>query len=117
MTERVVGVLGGILESTAVQVTRVYDEYFEDHNVTVIFPEDSLQAGLLQLIQRVKAGLTKNSDAAVSNRAAMTLIDAGALCLIVACTELSVVADRLQTDLRVLDAAQVLAEHIVERAR
>ena len=108
----------GVLASTAVVQTRLYDEYFENHGVSADFPRKKpLQTAILRLIRRVKARLVDDSDIAALNDAAANLSNAGCQCLIIACTELSVVADRLQTDVPVLDAAQVLAEHIVEQAR
>lgn len=107
----------GILASTAVQQTRLYDRYFEEHGVAVVFPEDPLQTSVMRMIRRVKARTVEDIDIAALSEVAASLADAGAQCVIIACTELSVVADRLCTDLPVLDAAQVLAEHIVEQAR
>jgi aspartate racemase len=107
----------GLLASTAVLVTRLYHQQFEQFGVTVAFPEDPLQTAVLRLIRHVKAGAVEEADIATFGDAAASLAASGAQCLIIACTELSVVADRLRTDLPVLDAAQILAEHVVERAR
>ena len=107
----------GLLASTAVLQTRLYNEHFEKSAVSAVFPKEPLQEAVLRLIRGVKARAVEDTDIGAFNEAAANLTDAGSQCLIIACTELSVVADRLRSDVPVLDAAQVLAEHIVERAR
>ena len=45
------------------------------------------------------------------------LVDQGAEALIIACTELSLIADGLKMKTRMFDASQVLAEAIVRTAK
>ena len=44
-------------------------------------------------------------------------MEAGAEIILVACTELSVVSGRLEASVPILDAAQILAEHIVRETQ
>jgi aspartate racemase len=107
----------GLLASSAVRLVGLYDRAFQARGVATLFPGDARQAELMGLIRKVKSKAAGDVDMAALNATAEDLADAGAECLIVACTELSVVADRLETPLPVLDAAQVLADYIVREAR
>jgi aspartate racemase len=106
----------GMLASTAVQMIGLYDHAFAARGAEALFPSEPLQVCLMRLIRRVKSDSVDDSDIDSLHQAARDLETRGAECLIIACTELSVVASRLQTDLPVIDAAQALAEHIVQRA-
>ncbi|OMH36195.1 aspartate/glutamate racemase family protein [Motiliproteus sp. MSK22-1] len=107
----------GVLASTAVLNIGLYHEYFAQRKVEAVFPESREQDKLMALIRRVKAG-SHDAEVIGSFKAAADNLQAqGAECLIVACTELSVLADELQTSLPVYDASQVLAEVIVRTAK
>jgi aspartate racemase len=107
----------GILASTAVLDIGLYHGCFDDKNVATLFPQPTEQADLMTLIQHVKAGQQDAEIIAGFNAAAENLKQQGAQCLIIACTELSVLADELSNQLPVYDASQLLAEQIVQNAR
>lgn len=106
----------GLLASTALQHIRLYEPWFEDLGVRVLYPGSDVQQGLMELIRAVKAGRHTTAQVAACDRAAEDLRAGGAQCLVVACTELSVVAERLHTDLPVCDAADVLARAVIHEA-
>ena len=62
----------------------------------------------------VKANKASSSQIAAYNLAASHLKDLGAECLVLACTELSVIYDDLKTALPVFDASKILASSIIE---
>ncbi len=107
----------GMLASTAVSITSLYRDRFQDQGIEAIFPGDALQQEVMNLIREVKAGTAGEEDLAAMNRAAEALEGCGSQCLIIACTELSVVSGGLVSRIPVLDTAQVLADYIVRAAR
>ncbi len=107
----------GLLASTAVQITSLYDSAFSGLGKTLVFPEASSQARLMQLIMMIK-GKRAGANTAELLDCAHSLIAQGAECLMVACTELSLLADTLaQLPVPVFDSTDLLAKEIVARAR
>ena len=106
----------GLLASSALMRIRLYEPWFERLGVGVLYPEPGVQGELMDLIRAVKAGRHTPGQVAACDRAAEDLQARGAQCLVVACTELSVVAARLRTDLPVCDAVDVLARAVIREA-
>ena len=106
----------GLLASSALQRIRLYEPWFERLGVGVLYPGSEIQRALMALIRAVKAGRYTTAQVAACDRAAEDLKAQGAQCLVVACTELSVIAERLNTDLPVCDAADVLARAVIREA-
>lgn len=107
----------GLLASTAVQMTQLYSPAMEGFGITPVFPEDIFQQKVMALIKAVKAKTQTDEMIADFNDAAVNLKEQGAGCLLIACTELSVISDSLTSTLPVFDAAQILAEAIVEKVK
>lgn len=107
----------GILASTAVLNIKLYHGYFADRGVQTLFPAPDAQADLMSLIRKIKAGQLSDDVIDHFEFAAENLKAQGAECLIVACTELSVLANMAQNALPIYDASQVLAEEVVRRAK
>ena len=106
----------GLLASSALLRIRLYEPWFERLGVGVLYPKSGVQRALMELIRAVKAGRHTTAQVAACDRAAEDLKAQGAQCLVVACTELSVIAERLNTDLPVCDAADVLARAVIREA-
>ena len=106
----------GLLASSALPRIRLYERCFERLGVDVLYPGSGVQGALMELIRAVKAGRYATAQVAACDRAAEDLKAQGAQCLVVACTELSVVAEGLQTDLPVCDASDVLARAVIREA-
>jgi aspartate racemase len=107
----------GMLASTAVLDVGLYHGAFDARNLDTLFPEAKEQADLMTLIKKVKAGQHDADVIAGLGVAAENLKKQGAQCLVIACTELSVLANELNSQLPVYDASQVLAEEIVKKAK
>lgn len=106
----------GLLASSALMRIRLYELWFEELGVGVLYPGSGVQQELMELIRAVKAGRYTPAQVGACDRAAEDLEAQGAQCLVVACTELSVVVERLHTDLPVCDAADVLARAVIHEA-
>lgn len=107
----------GLLASTAVQRIDLYGPAFAERDMQPLFPGPDRQAQIMLLIRAVKAGADTAAQRAALNAAAEELTEQGADVLLIACTELSILATELRGQLPVFDAAQLLAEEIVRRAR
>jgi len=107
----------GVLASTAVKNTKLYDNAFADLNIDVVFPEPKPQEKVMQIIKNVK-GKNLNLDSLDDfSHAGQYLNRQGAECLVIACTELSVIADKLDSPIPVFDALEILADEIINIAK
>ncbi|WP_028022135.1 cysteate racemase [Enterovibrio calviensis] len=107
----------GLLGSSALQITQLYAPAFAARDIETVFPDTDRQEALMALIRAVKANTHTEELTDAFNLAAEDLEDQGAGCLLIACTELSVIAKTLKTPLPKLDASQILAERIVKRVK
>lgn len=106
----------GILASSAVLDLGLYDQEFASHNVAVVHPEKEPQERLMQAIRTVKTDSYGTSEHIALQAAAENLVTQGAEILLIACTELSILAGELNSSVRCSDTAQLLAEAIVQKA-
>jgi len=105
----------GMLASPAVRLVGVFDQAFRDHAIEVVYPE--LEDQLLDVIKAVKAGRVDASDEAAFNAVAEKLGTEAVDCLVIACSELSVIAECLQSRLPVFDTLTILSDDIIARAK
>jgi aspartate racemase len=107
----------GLLASKAVLQIGLYIKQFQREGVDVIYPQAELQDQLMDSIRSIKAGHygTKERDALRS--AAHDMIEREAEALIIGCTELSLIADALQPEVKFYDSAQILAEATIRMAK
>jgi aspartate racemase len=84
--------------------------------VEVVHPGDTSQDQVLAAIRAIKAQTFSSASLDVLNRAVDDLIAREAAVILIACTELSIIASRLRIGVRAYDSAQVLAEAIVAAA-
>ncbi|MCG8692196.1 MAG: amino acid racemase [Minwuiales bacterium] len=106
----------GLLASPAVRQVNLFEAPFADAGIEMVLPSDPDQATLLDIIRVVKAGGPDDAGIAAFNDVARRLQASGAEALLIACTELSVIADRLQSGVPVVDNLQLLADEIVKNA-
>lgn len=106
----------GILAATAVVRTGLYAAAFDRRGCEVYYPRADAQDHLMAAIRIIKTGRHGQPELAALGGACDDLVAAGAEVLVVACTELSVIAGALALRTPVYDASQVLAEAIVRHA-
>jgi aspartate racemase len=107
----------GLLASQAVLQTGLYMKRFGERGVNLIYPQDEIQNSLMSAIRTIKTGCYGTREKRILRSAADNMIQRGAETLIVACTELSLIADALDPELKVYDSAQILAEAVVRIAK
>ena len=106
----------GLLASTALQITSLYEPYFQARDKELLYPAPQTQERLMDLILATK-GQQQQLPADILGDAAGQLINAGAQCLMIACTELSLYTAQLQgLPVAVFDTADLLAREVVDRA-
>jgi len=107
----------GLLASTASVRLQLYAPALGRQDLRLLTPAPGAQEALMSTIRQIKAGVNPNGVVSTLQQTADSLIQAGADVLLVACTELSIVSDRLRVARPWLDSAQVLAEAVVRHAR
>lgn len=105
----------GILASPAVAMTGLYTDRFTPLGLIDVWPDQTVQERLLQVIKSVKKGDTGAAVVEEYQSVCRHLADKGATVAIVACTELSALDAVLPVP--AVDAAQILAKEIVEVAK
>jgi len=108
----------GLLGSTAVQRISLFEPFFEKAGLTLVYPEADAQAVVMQVIHAVKAGSLTDDlwgryqqqvSAMRDSNTGGDSVDA----YLLGCSELSVLLDRHQLPIPVIDSLQVLSDSIV----
>lgn len=101
----------GILASTAVIMTGLYEKRFKSKAIDVVYPDAMHQQRLLGVIKNIKAGRTGKDTRQAFGEICENLAEKGVQSAIIACTELGVIGDNLP--IHTIDAAELLAREIV----
>lgn len=104
----------GLLASTALQLTQLYEPYCERYGLTVVYPTADEQTQVMDLIKAVKSKQHQPEQVEDYYRIANRLAVQGADCLLVACTELSVIGFEGDMTLPHFDALDMLVEAIIQ---
>jgi aspartate racemase len=105
----------GLLASTAVVQTGLYESVFKPAGIAVVAPGSEQQSRVMSIIQSVKAARQTEADKIALHEVAVSLsreVD----CLLIACTELSAFCQGLGVTVPVIDASQSLAEETINIA-
>lgn len=105
----------GLLASPAVRMTGLYEAALGAHGLTALWPDDD--APMLAAIRSIKAQGPGETAARTVAAAAQELAARGAGLLFVACTEFSLVADRLAAPVPLVDTLDVLVGELVAFSR
>jgi aspartate racemase len=106
----------GILASSPTVKVGLYEKAFGELGMETLYPDAPEQAGLLALIKNIKAGQIGEAQRAALIAAGRHVLGKGAQALVLACTELSVIAPQ-QDELPFVDASQTLAEETITIAQ
>ncbi|MDR0239706.1 MAG: amino acid racemase [Deltaproteobacteria bacterium] len=99
----------GILATSATVRVGLYEKAFGALGIDTLYPDAAEQAELLDLIKSIKAGQIGQAQRAALIATGRHVLEKGAQALVLACTELSVIAPR-KDELPFVDASQALAE-------
>lgn len=106
----------GILASTAVLITGIYERGFKDKGIYAIYPSPGQQEQVLLAIKQVKVGDFSEKVVNIVQGAIEELMDREAESLLLACTELSLITNQLHAKVKLIDSLQVLADRIILEA-
>ena len=101
----------GLLASSAVQKISLFEPFFAEARLELVYPDDAAQETIMRVIRAVKAGALTDELLAEYNHAVAGM--SGVEAYLLGCSELSVLLGRHEQVLPVVDALQVLAEGIV----
>lgn len=101
----------GVLASSAALKVGLYAKALGEKGIETCAPQR--QAALMEIIHAVKTGDTGAAQRSAFNAIAGELVAEGADCLLIACTELSLLAEGLSQPVPVIDALDVLVTKIV----
>jgi aspartate racemase len=104
----------GILASPAIRQIQVFDHAFASHKIGTLYPSN--QDLMLDVIRSLKIDSSDAAARQVMEEAAHELIGNGVGCLLVACSELSIITDAVPSFFPCLDTIDILAEAIIEFA-
>lgn len=105
------GAKAGILASPATYSTGLFSDLLDDVGLGAIWPDD--EDGLLHSIRRIKKAGPGSEDVALLEREAVRLADRGAACVIVGCSEFSLISTQFHSPIPVLDTLDVLVDEIM----
>ncbi|MCG9648601.1 amino acid racemase [Vibrio brasiliensis] len=107
----------GVLGSTALQITNIYGPVFESHRLRPVYPDTNYQDQLMGLIKAIKAQSVSGNDLEALDSLLRHMAEKHVDCLALVCTELSVIKDKIKSDVPVFDAVDILSKEIIERAK
>jgi aspartate racemase len=110
------GVRVGILGSTAIIKTGLYNDKFRQKGIEPVYPSDPVQQDLFDLIKAIKAGHVGDISRKRFLRICEHLAQQEITLAIVACTELGIIS-RGVFPVDLVDAADLLAEKTVALAQ
>jgi aspartate racemase len=101
----------GMLGSTTIIKTALYQKRFEAHGMRTVYPDEDMQESLFRVVRQVKAGRRDGQVARDFVEICSQLGAKGIEVCILGCTELGVI--RAELPIKSIDAAEVLAQEVV----
>ncbi len=105
----------GLLATSGTVRHRLYQDYLEEKGVEVIVPSGQAQKKLDEIIDRIVDGYMSESMSLIASSIASGLISKGAQALVLGCTELPLVFQRIKTRIPVIDSVRSHVGYIVEK--
>jgi len=100
----------GMLASPATIDIALFESIFAPHNLSTVWPED-LNA-ILATIRTIKATGVSDTEIATIQHAANECIDSGAKCIVIGCTEFSILSKHIESSVPVVDTLDLLVASI-----
>ncbi|WP_439154758.1 aspartate/glutamate racemase family protein [Yoonia sp.] len=101
----------GILASPATNATGLFGDLLAKDGIKAAFPED--ETDILASIRRIKKQGPTSADIALLEQEAAKLAQSGARCVIVGCSEFSLVSKQLRAAVPIIDTLDVLTDAII----
>lgn len=107
----------GLLASTAVRKIQLFEPFFKAQGQELVYPDEHTQDLVMNLIRSVKSASYSEDQLQEYNQHIALLEEDGAQSLLLGCSELSVLKDRHEQQLPVIDTLQILANSIVDHCK
>lgn len=104
----------GVLSTAGTRQAQIYTKLLGRFGYQPVLPTGAMQAQVMQAIREIKAGNPNVVDPIA--QAGDDLLQQGAKCIILACTELSLLYEALQANFPVLDTTRCLAQAAIDIA-
>ncbi len=108
----------GLLSTLGVYKTRIYNKFFNERGLKIIFPDEQHRQNIMNAIygnQGIKAGYKKEA-ARLVQPAVKQLLDMGARAIITGCTEIPLIMDYLDIPVPIINPTKILARKSIEMA-
>ncbi|MEE9333958.1 MAG: amino acid racemase [Granulosicoccaceae bacterium] len=104
----------GMLASPATIGINLFEGLFAPHQLSTVWPDDL--GNILATIRRIKATGVSDTEINTMQLAANQCIEKGAKCLVVGCTEFSLLSKQLDSSVPIIDTLDLLVARIHEFA-
>lgn len=108
-----VGILGGLVTMRK----RLYDHELKKYEISTVVPEEKDQDTIVNVIENLKLGKKDQELIRDVTNVSKKLIGQGAKCIVLACTELSILFNGKPIGIPVIDSNKLLAEETVKIAK
>ncbi|MGB7242051.1 MAG: aspartate/glutamate racemase family protein, partial [Sulfitobacter sp.] len=105
-----VGGTVGILASPATQTTRLFHDALEAQGCSALYPDD--QGPILAAIKAIKINGVTPDSIKILQQQADKLAKAGAQCILIGCSEFSLMSGDITSPVRLIDTLDVLVDQI-----
>ncbi|MFK7859331.1 MAG: aspartate/glutamate racemase family protein [Granulosicoccus sp.] len=105
------GAVVGMLASPATQEINLFKHAFADYGLKVVYSKKAER--MLSSIRRIKSKGATAQDSETLNDAAIDCRQQGANCLLIGCSEFSLIADTVSDSVPVIDSLDILVEHML----
>lgn len=102
----------GVLASPAAAKTGLFERQLAQHDLTAHYPTDT--DSMLKTIESIKKSGPCEADIEIVQCAVDEMTEQGIAAIFVGCTEFSLIAKQLNSELLIVDALDVLTQHITE---
>ncbi|MEM8500329.1 MAG: amino acid racemase [Pseudomonadota bacterium] len=106
----------GLLASSATHGIHLFEPAFDRCGLSAVYPNQEVQAIVMDLINAVKAGSANNALVKQYNKAVASFAEQGLDCLFLGCSELSTLLSHHEQCVPLFDSVEILANAIVAEA-
>lgn len=104
----------GFLATETTIKYRSYDRDFEKNGIELILPDKNDQEKLTEIIVNILAGLKLGSDRQFLIQIIKRLKEKGAQAIVLACTDLPILLQQENLDIKIFDTVEILAEATIQ---
>jgi|TARA_B100002003_G_C14149383_1_gene552778 aspartate racemase len=104
----------GLFASESTTKTKLYQEKFNKENISMIQPNEEQQKILNKIIENVMGGNQKTDDVIDLKNIADCFLKKGAEAIVIGCTEIPLVINQSQIDVKLFDTTEIIVKAAVD---